>query len=223
MPESAGASDDAPGTSSHNRVFVTGAGLTRALVPNAPLLVDDFGNDDLADRVIGLLLKLHGSINWRAKLGHAEPAPLDAITHHDAWSGIGSANFSQVDHRLELEPIIVPPVLSKSGLVQQPILRLVWSRAFAILQSAHEVTFIGYSFPATDIAARSLFSEALKDLPRENIGVVNLAQDESDESTTRTTYRSALGWIPPSRSSSLAALAIGYATCQPNWRIATFE
>ena len=336
MPESAGASDDAPGTSSHNRVFVTGAGFTRALVPNAPLLVDDFGNDDLANLVIGLpnasrllewernrhpqghinierlmtrleslmpydfadfsgnaaneyalllselkrafldrirkagkgevyrdelnrfarycgvngchcitfnyddfldealarsghwrprdgygfhcppsrddfvfgddwnlgpgqLLKLHGSINWRAKLGHAEPVPLDAITHHDAWSGIDGARLPQVDHRLEPEPIIVPPVLSKSVLVQQPILRLVWSRAFAILQSAHAVTFLGYSFPATDIAARSLFSEALKDMPREHIRVVNIAQDESDTSTTRTAYRSALGEIPESQ------------------------
>lgn len=54
MSASAPAPDDAPTTSSHNHVFVTGAGFTRALVPNAPLLVDDFGNDDLADRVIGL-------------------------------------------------------------------------------------------------------------------------------------------------------------------------
>ena len=37
-----------------NRVFVIGAGFTRALVPDAPLLIDDFGNDDLAQRVRGL-------------------------------------------------------------------------------------------------------------------------------------------------------------------------
>lgn len=335
MSPSAAAPDNAPVANLRNRVFVTGAGFTRALVPKAPLLVDDFGNDALADRVIGLpnasrllewernrdsqghinierlmtrleslmpydfadfagnaaneyalllselklafldrireakkgkvhrddlnhfarycgangchcisfnyddlldealfrsshwrpldgygfhcpssrseyfrddwnlgpsrLLKLHGSINWRAKLGHAEPVPLDAITHHDAWSGIGSAPLPQVDHRLEPEPIIVPPVLSKSGLVQQPILRLVWSRAFSILQSAHEVTFVGYSFPTTDLAARSLFSEALKDLPRGDIRVVNLAKDEFEANAARTAYRSALGEIPDSQ------------------------
>ena len=54
MPASAPAHDDAPTTVSRNRVFVTGAGFTRALVPNAPLLIDDFGNDALADRVRGL-------------------------------------------------------------------------------------------------------------------------------------------------------------------------
>ncbi len=34
-----------------------------------------------------LLLKLHGSINWRPKLGHATPVALDSITHHHGWSG----------------------------------------------------------------------------------------------------------------------------------------
>ena len=37
-----------------NHVFVTGAGFTRAFVPDAPLLVDDFDNDSLVDRVRGL-------------------------------------------------------------------------------------------------------------------------------------------------------------------------
>ena len=35
-------------------VFVTGAGFTRAFVPDAPLLVDDFGNDSLVESVRGL-------------------------------------------------------------------------------------------------------------------------------------------------------------------------
>ena len=35
-------------------MFVTGAGFTRAFVPDAPLLVDDFDNDSLVDRVRGL-------------------------------------------------------------------------------------------------------------------------------------------------------------------------
>ena len=54
MSPSAAAPDNAPVADLRNRVFVTGAGFTRALVPKAPLLVDDFGNDALADRVIGL-------------------------------------------------------------------------------------------------------------------------------------------------------------------------
>ena len=54
MPSSSPVPEDAPASHPRNRVFVTGAGFTRALVQNAPLLIDDFGNDALADRVRGL-------------------------------------------------------------------------------------------------------------------------------------------------------------------------
>ena len=90
---------------------------------------------------------------------------------------------------------MVPPVLSKSSLVEQPVIRLVWSEAFDSLATAHEVTFVGYSFPTTDMAARTLFSEALKDLPREDINVVNLSRDDSEAELTRRRYRSVLGDI----------------------------
>ena len=142
-----------------------------------------------------LLLKLHGSINWRPKLGNASPAAIDSITHHHEWFGADGRN-PQVADSLEPEPVMVPPVLSKSGLVEQPVLRLVWSHAFASLETAHEVTFVGYSFPTTDMAARTLFSEALKDLPLEDITVVNLSRDDSAAESTREQYRSVFGDIP---------------------------
>ena len=141
------------------------------------------------------LLKLHGSINWRPKLGYASPVAIDSITHHHEWAGIG-LRYPQVSGHLEPEPVLVPPVLSKSSLVEQPVLRLVWSQAFASLETAHEVTFIGYSFPTTDMAARTLFSEALKDLPRKDINVVNLSREDSEADFTRERYRSVLGNIP---------------------------
>ncbi len=55
------------------------------------------------------------------------------------------------------------------------------------------------SFPATDMAARTLFSEALKDLPRDDINVVNLGRDDSDAEMTRRRYRSVFGDIPDER------------------------
>ena len=141
-----------------------------------------------------LLLKLHGSVNWRPKLGYASPFAIDGITHHQEWyDGEGDEEGSG---HLEPEPVMVAPVLSKSDLVEQPVLRLVWSHAFARLETAHEVTFIGYSFPTTDMAARTLFSEALKDLPREDITVVNLGREGSEAETTRERYRSVFGDIP---------------------------
>ena len=142
-----------------------------------------------------LLLKLHGSINWRPKLGYASPVAIDSIMHHQEWFDFSLDDPQGSDH-LEPEPVMVPPVLSKSSLVEQPVLRLVWSRAFASLETAHEVTFIGYSFPTTDMAARTLFTEALKDLPREDITVVNLSRDDSEAESMRERYRSVFGDIP---------------------------
>jgi hypothetical protein len=154
--------------------------------------------DELETHSILRLLKLHGSINWRPKLGYASPVAIDSITHHHEWAGISLRN-PQVGSHLEPEPVMVPPVLSKSSLVEQPVLRLVWSQAFDSLATAHEVTFIGYSFPTTDMAARTLFSEALKDLPREDINVVNLSREDSEAEATRRRYRSVLGEIPDNR------------------------
>ena len=142
-----------------------------------------------------LLLKLHGSINWRPKLGYASPVAIDSITHHQEWYEVIQSYVEGSDH-LEPEPVMVAPVLSKSSLVEQPVLRLVWSHAFASLETAHEVTFIGYSFPTTDMAARTLFSEALKDLPLDDITVVNLSRDDSETEATQERYRSVFGEIP---------------------------
>jgi hypothetical protein len=72
---------------------------------------------------------------------------------------------------------MVPPVLMKTALVRQPILRLVWSAAFESLRTADEVIFIGYSLPVTDLAARYLFAEALGDLDTDRILIVNRSAD----------------------------------------------
>ena len=56
MPSNEPASEnlDPATANSRNHVAVTGAGFTRALVSNAPLLVDDFNNDALEDKIRGL-------------------------------------------------------------------------------------------------------------------------------------------------------------------------
>ncbi len=153
--------------------------------------------EELEHRSVLRLLKLHGSVNWRPKLGYANPVAIDSITHHHEWAGV-PRSYPQVAGHLEPEPVMVPPVLSKSSLVEQPVLRLVWSHAFNSLAEAHEVTFIGYSFPTTDMAAQTLFTEALKDLPQKDINVVNvnLSREDSEAETVRARYRSVLGDIP---------------------------
>lgn len=121
-----------------------------------------------------LLLKLHGSLNWWIRRGYAGPYALEAIVHNGMWlelnyDGSSPPSRGQIEAHLEDEPFIVPPVLFKSALNDQPILRFVWKRAFDALRVAKQVYFIGYSFPVTDLASTFLFQEALDLLPRENI------------------------------------------------------
>ena len=161
--------------------------------------IRDIWDADVGEPTPMLLLKLHGSINWWPRKGYAEPYVLDAITHHEQWPRDDQRKLEDrelVERHLESKPMIAPPVLSKSSLVRQPLLRLVWTLAYEKLAKAHSVTFLGYSFPVTDIAAQTLFAEALRDIPRNQINVVNLAETENEKSQIVERYRSILGRIP---------------------------
>ena len=52
-----------------------------------------------------------------------------------------------------------PPAAPPTG-----VQRLVWSQAFKALESADEVALLGYSFPTTDVVARTLFHGRTKSL-----------------------------------------------------------
>ena len=160
------------------------------------------------------LLKLHGSLNWRVRRGHLAPFTIDAIVHHEAWLPVdGQLNQppnSVIEDHLQPEPFMVPPVLAKTDLGDQPILRLVWNKALMALREAREVVFVGYSFPATDFAADVLFTEALAealDFPSPgHIRVVNLASTVAERRNLRMAYRSRLGRIPAERFDFRGAL-----------------
>ncbi len=120
------------------------------------------------------LLKLHGSVNWRIKRGSSRPYAVNAVVHHEKWYPGFSSNLAYKESdlilHLESEPFIVPPVLMKSAIMEQPILRVSWTLAYQTLVNADEVVFIGYSLPVTDIAAGFLFGETLKS---DQVRVVN--------------------------------------------------
>ena len=137
-----------------------------------------------------LLLKLHGSINWRVRSGYRKPYAIDALTHFEEWyppPEIPRPSEEKVELHLEGEPFIIPPTLNKSALVEEPVLRTIWSLAYDKLSEAKEVVFVGYSMPTTDIAAATLFSEGI--LGNVQIKVVSLATDEASELRVRKAYR----------------------------------
>jgi len=86
-----------------------------------------------------LLLKLHGSINWRIKQGYSSPYNIDAIVHDDLWSlneELTQEDIKNINSHLEEQPFIIPPILAKSAFVEQPILKVIWSKAYQILKMA---------------------------------------------------------------------------------------
>lgn len=135
-----------------------------------------------------LLLKLHGSINWRIKLGASDPYQLDSILHYEKWipqfdkavAPIMYDDPASIEKHLKPECLLVLPVLNKTDIVQQPIFRRIWAEAFDRLNKADRVVFIGYSMPRTDIATGFLLREALRD--KEDITVVNYVDPSSHES-----------------------------------------
>ena len=139
-----------------------------------------------------LLLKLHGSVNWRIRRGFPQPYGIDAIVHFQEWFSPPlpiEDDPETIELHLEREPFIVPPVLVKSVLVEQPILGLVWSLAYDELTKADEIIFIGYSLPITDLAATFLFSEAIRDETISNIKVVNSSPTEESRTGILEAYR----------------------------------
>lgn len=186
------------------------------VVENAPLRMD---------KTSMLLLKLHGSVNWRTKLGTPQPYGLDDILHHESWmdfSPLPKALLPLIDQHLSPEPFMVPPVLVKSGLVEEPVLQIVWSLAYEALAKAERVIFIGYSFPVTDMAARFLFTETLlRDTDPPDIRVVNLKTTEAERETVRRSYREVFPMIAESRFDFRGArvwsqeFVAGYAASKP--------
>lgn len=154
------------------------------------------------DKSAMLLLKLHGSMNWRIRKGYSRPYVIDAIVHHKEWGkrewldiafGEYRPRNEDIEFHLETDAFIVPPVLMKSGLTEQPLIKAIWGKAHAVLSQAVRVVFIGYSFPVTDIAATFLFSEGLHHLDRSEIKVINYATTLQDKVNLQNSYRSVFG------------------------------
>jgi hypothetical protein len=144
-----------------------------------------------------LLLKLHGSLNWRLRLGAPSPAPLNTIVHFEKWtySNPSAESFKRIDRHLDPLQALILPVLFKSAITQDPVFRLVWTQAYEELNNATHVYFIGYSFPATDIAARTLFDESLNKGKSPLITVVNYAGegDTQQQDDVKAAYRAVFG------------------------------
>ncbi|MEQ1844908.1 MAG: hypothetical protein ABL983_04955 [Nitrospira sp.] len=147
--------------------------------------------DQYMDTTSMVLLKLHGSINWYPMKGERPPYNLNAIYHDQDWytprRNRPSPDQGLVARHFEPDPFIIPPVLDKTALSNEPVLQVVWSLAKDAISRASQVFFVGYSMPVTDMAASFLFNESLEGRSH-IIRVVNQSTPENKEQI-RSAYR----------------------------------
>lgn len=106
-----------------------------------------------------LLVKLHGSVNWRCNTKDFKriiDTKIRAATRDDfidIWHSVRGYN-SPSD---SVSPLIIPPLPTKP-ITEFGIFRFLWTKAYEYLHEANEIIVCGYSLPNTDQLAYSMFS-----------------------------------------------------------------
>ena len=104
-----------------------------------------------------LLLKLHGSVNWRCERRYFNQIVNGTVNETDRipiWT-VDSKCPSPTDNESLL---IIPPVPNKP-ITRASIFRMLWTTAMEYLHEAKRIVIVGYSCPQTDALARSVFTQ----------------------------------------------------------------
>jgi len=91
------------------------------------------------------LFKLHGSINW-----YYSGATED--TAKQIYLSTGAEG--EKPELKDLVPVIIPPVLDKTGFFEHSTIKSMWSEGKNLLKEAKKVYIIGYSIPQTDLTVK---------------------------------------------------------------------
>jgi len=106
-----------------------------------------------------LLVKLHGSVNWRctseefAKLITGDVDTSKPHKINPIWFEPSRVPSPDDDD----SPLIIPPIPTKP-ITQYSLFRFLWTKAYEYLHEAEEIIICGYSLPIADSLAASLFS-----------------------------------------------------------------
>jgi len=127
------------------------------------------------------VLKLHGSINWQSAHNSPTPTPnklfnpkrnitvLNAMSLHPhlIWKK------NPQSKKLHMQPIIVPPIIGKKGMMHNAFDPL-WKDAADKLKKAKRIIVFGYSCPPLDVEARILFSENIRIGIAQELNVIDI-------------------------------------------------
>ncbi len=145
-----------------------------------------------------LLLKLHGSLNWRLpKAGVADVVPTQVLfddpllAEQERWQKCEAR--LQIDTYLQERRVMAPPVLVKRALHTEAIFHVLWHQALTRLRNAERTVFIGYSMPHMDLAARTLFAEGLPKKRECELVIVNNLKDTDRQQELVTRFGHVFG------------------------------
>lgn len=99
------------------------------------------------------LLKLHGSINWYYSATKEK-------TFEQIYLSIGSKKERELK---DLVPVIIPPVLDKTGFFEHSTIKFIWNEAKNLLEEAKKVYIIGYSIPQTDLTVKFMLQSYISE------------------------------------------------------------
>lgn len=121
-----------------------------------------------------LLLKLHGSLNWRCSQSDFENIIRGGVQSDNKitiWTDDTKSPSPDDGH----SPLIIPPIPNKP-ITASSIFRHLWTKAFEYLHEAKKIVIVGYSCPATDVMARAIFTQ-FRNMNVSDIYVVDPAVD----------------------------------------------
>lgn len=130
-----------------------------------------------------LVVKLHGSINWRCNrsyfdqiiTGTVRPSEKIVVWTEDTRTPTPEQNTS---------PLIIPPIPNKP-ITASSLFSFLWQCAYEYMHQARHIVIVGYSCPPTDTLARTMFSQ-FKSKRLKEISVVD------PNATALKTYREML-------------------------------
>jgi len=104
-----------------------------------------------------LLIKLHGSVNWRCGKTEFSRAIGETASVDDPYIHVWCDKKGVPSPSDNAYPLIVPPLPAKP-LSQIGIFKYLWTKAYEYLFEAKEIIVCGYSLPEFDQFAKSLFA-----------------------------------------------------------------
>jgi hypothetical protein len=106
-----------------------------------------------------LVVKLHGSVNWRCSTTEFEKI-VQSVSNTDKSYNIDSIWHSRVGTPSpgdDSSPLIMPPLPVKP-ITRVRLFCFLWTKAYEYLHEAEEIVICGYSLPDADRLAQSMFA-----------------------------------------------------------------